>query len=195
MPSLKAFLNTAAAPLLALCLTGCGVQLGKYTSSGSFFDPLEPDFGIISIDRGAAVLSSSETNENLIAVILWCPGIKTRRPSGSSQMNGAFVTTRRFWWTTESGRLDFAYSWNRISDEISIAGRQFDRIRGNGFLVLRDRSDDWSVRQISDIPPRDDARGVLRAFQRKMPNDDFVAKLSVPFEVEGTNDGSTRARR
>lgn len=168
----------------ASCLAGCGIQLGKYSSSGSFFDPLKPDFGIISIDRGTPALRSSEKSQNLLAVILWCPGLETGPPSGSSQTNGTFVTTRKFWWTTGSGSVDFTYSWNRVSDKVTIAGRQFDRTNGNGFVVLRKFSGRWSVRQVSDIPPWDDARGVLRAFQRKLPRSDFVADLSIPFVVE-----------
>jgi len=183
MPSFKGLVNTLPM-IVALSLAGCGVQLGKYTSSGSFFDPLEPDFGIISIDRGTPTLSSSENNQNLIAVVLLCPDLRTRPPSGSSQTNGAFVTTRRFWWTTERGRLDFTYSWNRVTDRINIAGRQFDRSTGNGFLVVRDLAGDWSVRQICCIPLWDDARGILRVFQRKLPNNQLVAQLSVSFEVE-----------
>src|SRR2546430_7831929 len=93
MPCLRALL-IAAALIAALWSAACGVQLGKYASTGSFFDPLEPDFGVISVDRGTPALSSQDTNQNLIAVVLWCPGVKTRPPSGSSQMNGPFVTTR-----------------------------------------------------------------------------------------------------
>ncbi len=170
--------------LATLGLSGCGIQLGKYASSGSFFDPLKPDFGIISIDRGTPMFSASDKDQNLMAVILWCPGLKTRPPSGSSQTNGVFLTTRKFWWMTDAGKIDFTYTWNRVSDKVSIAGGRFDRTRGNGFVVYRDSAGRCSVRQVSGIPTREDARGVLRAFQRKLPSDDFVADLSVPFEIE-----------
>lgn len=182
-------LSVTAYLLIALSFSGCGVQFGKYASSGSYYDIIKPDFGIISIDRGTTAFTSSNKNRNLMAVILWCPGVETRPPTGSSQTNGVFLTERRFWWTTNAGRIDFSYTWNRLTDKVTIVGKRFDRAMGNGFVVGCDSTKQWSVRQVCEIPSEESARGVLQSIQHKLPKDDFVARLSVFFEVENGETG------
>lgn len=179
MPSLKALL-TAAALLGASFLVGCGVQFGKYASSGSFFDPLEPDFGIISIDRGTPVLSSSETNQNLIAVVMWCPGLKTEAHK---------------WMELLSPLVDSGGRQRAVGLTLPILGtayrtrsllRGVNSIEPRGMVLLF--SAIFLATGLCDKFPtfrRGMTRGgILRTFQRKFPKDDFVAKLSVPFEVE-----------
>jgi hypothetical protein len=163
---------------LACSLSSCGIQLGKYTVSSEGFEPLEPGFGIIAIDRGSSI-GASAPDVNLLCVIALCPGAKTHPPSNSSTTDSMFTSSRIYHWTTKSNKLVFAYRWNRSSDTVEIEGTHFNRTLGNTFIARCDGDGSWNVRQLSNISPMVDARGALREIQEKLPEDAYIASLSL----------------
>jgi hypothetical protein len=163
---------------LAAALCGCGMQLGKYTVSSAGFNLLEPEFGMIAIDRGNR-WGASSPDENLLCIVALCPGAKCRPPSDSSSADVMFTSSRRYSWTTESGKLAFSYRWNRSTDAVEIAGSRFSRAAGNVFIARCDGHGAWRVQQLSNINPTVDAHGVLREIQQKLPEDTYIASLSI----------------
>ena len=152
--------------LLAMVLSSC-VQLGKYSSVGSYSVLLRPEFGIISVDQGTRAFRSSDPVENLLAVIFLSPGVHAHPPTGGSATYGPFATTHWFYWTFGDERVTFDYRWNRLSDRVTIMGQHFDRTRGNGFVVRRNTGGSWSVEQMSDLPRFEGALGLLRFFRSR----------------------------
>ena len=170
-------LRTTVAITVALALSGCGLQLGKYTVSGSTFDLLEPEFGMIAIDRGTR-WGAASPDQNLVCIVALCPGAKIRPPSDSWNSNWMFTSSSGYSWTTEDRKVNFSYSWNRLSDNIDIAGSHFNRFAGNAFVARCDAQGEWRVQQISSVTAVD-PHDALRQIQRQLPDDSYIASLSI----------------
>lgn len=162
----------------AITLCSCGMQLGKYTVSSAGFHLLQPEFGVIAIDRGTP-FGSSSPDQNLLCIVLLCPGAKTHSPNDSSSADVMFTSSRTYNWSTDSGELSFSYRWDRRSDTVEIGGSRFSRSSGDTFIAHCDGHGSWRIQQLSDISAGVDASGALREIQKKLPDDPFVASLSI----------------
>ncbi len=137
---------------IALCAAGCGgAQEGKYANSGNREVAVLPGVGSILIARGAALRDSAIVGpeENLLYVLVVCPGLEGGSTGGRSNV-GRF--TSEYWrrWSTSAGEISLAFSWNRVTDTVHIAGREYDRGHGNAFVVRRDAATGaWSAYQVS----------------------------------------------
>jgi hypothetical protein len=166
--------------VLAMAISGCGVQFGKYQGSGGYFDLLSPDFGILAIDRGSP-WGSSEPEHNLLYIVMLCPGVKVHPPLGSSQSTGRFTSSQYCWWSTDSGQLTFSYSWNRVFDSVRVVGFTFDRASGNAFIARRSADGLWSVKQLSNVSEALDSSEALNQIKQQMAQDRYIAALSLPY--------------
>ncbi|MEP7249481.1 MAG: hypothetical protein ABI787_06870 [Spartobacteria bacterium] len=173
----KRYLAALSLGVTALAMTGCGVQLGEFFSSGVLCYSLKPSSGLISIERGNRWFHRRAVDGNLFCVLVLAPTLRFQ--TGPSFINGSFTSSRRFYWNSDSGPVTLSYDWNRLSDSVNIDGYSFSREKGNAFVVCRSPDQKWSVRQIAGVPSTADARAVVRHFQRNLPNDDFAPDLSL----------------
>jgi hypothetical protein len=162
---------------LALILCSCGLQLGKYTVSGSGFNVLEPGFGIIAMVHGRP-FAASTPDQTLLCIIALCPDLKTGPGGDSSSSAWTFTSSARYSWPTQSGKLTFGYSWNRATDKVEIADSHFSRAAGNVYVARCDGGGGWRVQQLSAVTALD-AREALREIQQKLPEDRYIAQLSI----------------
>jgi hypothetical protein len=170
------FITVAA---VAATLSSCGVQLGKFTSSGGFAG-LEPEFGILAYERGSP-WGSSGPDKNLLYIVVICPGVKVHPPSGSAQQIGRFTSSQRCWWSTDSGQIEFSYSWNRVFDSVRILGFGFDRAAGNAFVARRTSNGRWAVEQLAYVSTDLTLSEALRQIQRQLPQDRSVGGLTLAY--------------
>ncbi len=168
------FMTLAA---VAATFSGCGIQLGKFTSSGGF-TALGPEFGILAYERGRP-WESSGPDKNLLYIVVICPGVKAHPPSGSSGEIGRFTSSQHCWWSTNSGRIEFSYNWNRVFDSVQILGFSFDRTAGNAFVARRTTAGRWTVEQLASVPTDVSLTDALRQIQHQLPQDRSVALLTL----------------
>jgi hypothetical protein len=122
-------------------------------------------------------------------IVMLCPGTATRLPSSYSQSDGMFVSARYYQWSTDLGEIGVFYRWNRASDKVNIAGSTFARKAGNAFVARRAPDGRWLVQQLSSISPSATASDALRQIQQQLPEDEFVASLSILYDVEAITEG------
>jgi hypothetical protein len=136
--------------------------------------------GILALQRGRP-FGSSGSDENLLYIVMICPGLKAHPPLGSSQEMVTFTSSQHCWWSTNSGKIEFSYTWNRLFDSVRIVGFNFDRAAGNAFVARREIGGQWSVQQLAHVSGAVDVSEALRQIQRQIPQDRYVAGLSLPY--------------
>lgn len=167
---------------IAICAVSClGAQESKYANSGNRETAVLPGVGLILISRGAALRDSAVVGgeENLLYVLVVCPGIEGGSTGGGSNI-GRF--TSEYWdkWSTSAGEISLAYSWNRVTDTVHIAGREFDRGHGNAFVVRRDPATGaWSANQLPSIGPQLSPPDALRQIQSQLSDDPVISSLAI----------------
>lgn len=175
--SWKRYLSGLSMSVTALVMTGCSVQLGQFFSTSTLCYSLEPTSGLISIERGNRWFRRRAVDGNVLCVLVLAPTLRFQ--TGPSFLNESFTSSRRFCWNSDAGPVTLSYNWNRLSDNVNIDEHHFSRKMGNAFVVSRSPNRKWSVRQIASVQWTDDARAVLRHFQRNLPNEHFAADLSL----------------
>jgi hypothetical protein len=174
------FHRTLAA--IALCAATCGgAQEGKYANSGNREAAVLPGVGLILIARGAALRDSAVVGreENLLYVLAVCPGLEGGSTGGGSNVGRV---TSEYWyrWSTSAGEISLAFSWNRVTDTVHIADREYDRGRGNTFVVRRDAATGaWSAHQLSSIGPQLGPPDALRQIQSQLSDDPVISSLAI----------------
>ena len=150
---------------------GCdsGAQRGKYVQSGGGGGVLENDGGWIETFRGTAS-DNLEAPNQLLAAFLFVGNV---RPGGSGSI-GTYVSS----FDVKASTDHFAITWDRQSDVVSILDAQYDRSRGNVF-VLRMKDGALSSQQIATTLISDVKNDILAAVKQALPDDAEIQALAV----------------
>jgi hypothetical protein len=127
------------ASLLFLGCAGCGVHQGRYTVTGETFNAFENRVGGIAIvdGFGIAPTTADVESQDLLYIVIVGSTIEWRGPS-IDQNDRGIISVFNFSWTTDEGNLASSIEWNRNTDSVAIGKQEFDRQKGNEFLVTID---------------------------------------------------------
>jgi hypothetical protein len=162
--------------LLALLIIGCGVQRGRFVTTGDRSIALS-QVGVVDIVEGFSN-DKDAVSQDLIYVLVVCPDVKVHG-SGSGIDMEKYLKTRNYSWNTESGKISIQVSWNRDSDVVVIGGEKFGRNKGNVFVVRRKASGEIVGQQLPGLGTHADFSEVLGHVQQQMTNDQFIASLKL----------------
>jgi len=148
--------NFLAFVLLAFCVAGCGAQGGRFVTTGCQSNAITPNSGCIDIIAGYETKQTNAeagySEQNLLYVIFITAAFQDHG-SSSSDDYGKYVTTLVRAWTTDTGTLSASVLWNRQTDVITVGGREFDRTKGNVFIVKIDRDNKIEGEQSGELGP------------------------------------------
>ena len=168
--------------LVALALLGCddGAQHGRFVVSGSSSHVLSGVTGDLTLVRGNPTpLSPQSTGEQALLYILTiAPGVEASG-GGSSGKDGRTVSEWKWRWQTSKGEVAIALSWDRESDQVTAAGRTFNRQRGNAFVLVRDASGKVAVTQVGPLQGGLDIQSALGQIQSASPADSPARGVSL----------------
>jgi hypothetical protein len=141
--------------LLAIAVTGCGdgMQRGKFSSVRSETTPVAPEPGYASIYSGYALSPDGQATgdlQNLLFIVLVCPGAKGGANSGVEEQSDTFTST----YTYRIDNVATVVRWDRQADSIEFEGKFFDREKGNVFVVRRQQNRKLAVQQLSSLNPK-----------------------------------------
>ena len=165
--------------LLTVVVVGCGVQRGRFTTSGEDLRVLSSHPGCIDIVYGQAGERFNENSrplQNLIYLLVVCPDIQVQG-SGSSSDYGRYVTRITYTWDTRAGTISVPLLWDREADTVAISGQTYGRDKGNVFVVRRESNGRLAGQQLASLGPHAQFAEVLQHVRQQLTNDELIASL------------------
>jgi hypothetical protein len=132
----------------------------------------EPIGGIEIVDGfGNDPLNPTETvSQELLYSIITEPRLDLPGPSSQSS-DGTITSTLDFIWTSELG---CSILWNRKTDIVSIGNRDFDRQKGNTFLIAIASGGGNETRQLKGLITHCSFQQPLERAREQLPNDSRI---------------------
>jgi hypothetical protein len=180
----KSTIWVCAALVLVLVFStiGCGVQRGRFITTGETFDALVSPIGGIDIVSGyesASANSSGGINEqNLLYVFILTQSYQERGTTSSSDFD-KYVTAINYTWSTENGPLSTSIHWDRQADTVLIGARKFNRVEGNVFIVRVGTNAVASGQQLGSLGAHSNSQGVLDYLKKQLPNDAVISSAQI----------------
>lgn len=166
--------------LIALGIIGCGVQRGRYVTTGDSINPLLSPVGSIDIVDGYESKPAHETgmmnDQHLLYLFIITSGTQEHGSSSSSDY-GKYITTLSHTWNTEKGILSVSTHWDRQADIVSVGKSEFNRAKGNVFVVRFSTNGEVSGQQLGNIGAHANCREVLNYVQQQLPDDAAISSV------------------
>jgi len=167
---------------LVLGVFGCGVQGGRFVTTGSRSNALSSKAGCIDIVAGHEIKQTEETGianeQNLLYVLIITAGLQ-EYGSSSSNDYGKYVTTLNHTWNTDKGVFSISIPWNRQTDTVTIGNREFIRANGNAFLVRIDANAQITAQQMRSLGSHVSFQKALEDICQQVPNDESITSLKL----------------
>lgn len=168
--------------VLALGVVGCGVQRGRFVTTGDTGNPFLSPVGGIDIVDGYETKPAHETGilneQHLLYILTITPFVQEHGSSGDSDF-GRYITTLSQAWNTEKGAQTVSISWNRQTDTVTIGKQEFIREKGNVFIVRLNTNGEISGQQLADLGPHVRYQDVLKYIQQQLPNDELISSVKL----------------
>jgi hypothetical protein len=168
--------------VIALVAVGCGIQHGRFVTTGERFNAFSSPIGGIDIVDGYETKPAHETgilNEQHLLYILIITSAVQQHGSSSSSDLGKYVTTLRYTWNTEKGILTVSIPWNRQTDTVTIGKQEFVREKGDVFVVRLDANGEMSGQQFASLGSHIRNQDVLKYIQQQLPNDELISSVKL----------------
>jgi hypothetical protein len=167
--------------LLLLGIVGCDVQRGRFSVTSNSFSAFSSNIGGIDIVNGfgAKPFNTTDTDEqNLLYILIVGPSVQTH---GSSSASGfeKYVTTLDYSWNAEKSAFAVSIHWNRKTDIVVIGKQEFDREKGNVFVVRLDANSEMTSQQLTNLGSHDSFSEALKHIQQQLPNDQLINSLKL----------------
>jgi hypothetical protein len=162
-------------------MAGCNVQHGRFSTSTVRGAALSPYPGEIDIVSGASLTpihSERGDEQNLLYIIFVSPGVETHGSSSSDDF-GTYVTTLNRGWNTTNGSISVTAKWDRQADTVSVAKQEYNREKGNVFIVRCKGSGEISSQQLGSLGPHTGCQEVLQYIRQQLPNDQMIISLTL----------------
>lgn len=157
---------------------GCGVQSGRFVTTGNTGCPLLSPVGSIDIVDGYERKAALVNDEHLLYILIVTPAVHEHGSDSGSDYD-KYVTTLSHTWNTERGSFSVSIFWDRQTDVVTIGSQQFNRSNGDVFVVHLDTHGSVSGQQLPNIASHSNCRNVLRYIQEKLPNDKLVSSIQL----------------
>ena len=168
--------------VVALGVVGCGVQRGRFVTTGATLNSLSSPVGSIDIVDGYETKTAHETGilneQHLLYILIVAPGVQEHGSSSRSDY-GKYVTTLSHIWNTEKGTLTVSIPWNRQTDTAMIGKQEFVREKGNVFVVRVNANGEISGQQLASLGSHIRYQDVLKYIQQQLPNDELIASVKL----------------
>jgi hypothetical protein len=155
---------------------GCGMQQGRYTVTGNTYRAFAERVGGIDIVDGVANTPLDTTDAgspDLLYITIAGPRLHLHGTS-INRTDGRIISVFDFSWNSELGSLGSSMQWNRETDIVSIGKREFDRQKGNSFLITIDSHGVCEARQVSNFVTHCSFQEVLKRTREQTPNDNPI---------------------
>jgi hypothetical protein len=166
--------------LLLLGIVGCGVQRGRFVTTGDNENALLSPVGSIDVVDGYETKPAHETGilneQHLLYIFFITPCVQEHGSSGHSDF-GKYVTTLSHAWNTEKGVLTVSIAWNRQTDTVTIGKQEFIRENGNVFIVRLNADGEVSGQQLASLGAHISYQDVLQYAHQQMPNDELISSV------------------
>jgi hypothetical protein len=167
---------------IALAMTGCGQQRGRFTTTGSQYGALLPAIACIEIVDGEEVEPSQNSIvglQHLLYVVIVYPGAKQKTSEKASGNFDTYVTTLEHSWVTEDGLIKATIKWDRQADTVAIGKQRFNRKDGDVFILRMGANKEFIGQQLGRLGPRADFKEVLRYVREQQPEDKPISLLKL----------------
>ena len=163
--------------VVVLGVVGCGIQHGRFVTTGSTSNALLSPVGSIDIIDGYESKPAHDTgnlNEQHLLYILIVTSAVQEHGSSSHDDYAKYVTTLNHTWNTEKGTLTVSIPWNRQTDIVTIGKQEFVREKGDVFIVRVDANGEMSGQQFASLGSHIRYQDVLKYVQQQLPNDELI---------------------
>jgi hypothetical protein len=168
--------------VVVLGVIGCGVQRGRFVTTGDTGNPFLSPVGGIDIVDGYETKPAHETgilNEQHLLYVLIITSAVQEHGSHSSIDFGKYVTTLSYAWNTEKGVLAVSIPWNRQTDIVTIGKQEFIREKGNVFVARLNANGELSGQQFASPGLHVRYQDVLKYIQQQLPNDKLLSSVKL----------------
>jgi hypothetical protein len=162
--------------IVALAITGCDVQRGRFVSTGDTFEALSSPVGSLDIVDGYE--KGGMDDQQILYVLIVTPSVEVHGSSSGSDF-GQYVTTLHHSWITEKGIFTGSISWNRQADLVTIGNQQFVREKGDIFLVRLNAAGEISGQQFASPGSHISFQEVLKYIRQQLPNDALISSAKL----------------
>ena len=166
--------------LCVLGIVGCGVQGGRFVTTGSKSNSLSSNVGCVDIvvgyekktDRGEEL----PNEQNLLYVLIVAPEVQ-EHGSSSSNDYGRYVTTLNRSWSTDKGTVSISIPWNRQTDTVTIGKQDFSREKGNVFVVQLNPDGQITGKQLPSLGAHSNFTELLDYINKQLPTEELFSSL------------------
>ena len=159
-----------------------GSQLGRYSGGGggtlaSLISPKGGWPAEISVVKGYKLSREGHIEgeqQNLLYMVTGYPDANSSRSKSSDQQ---FISTRSWSWQTRGQTVSMSLSWDRRTDVVTAAGREFRRTKGNVFVFSVSPVGEVACRQLPPLGPSASGAEALHHVQRHCSDDTFLTSL------------------
>jgi len=161
---------------------GCGVQQGRFVTSGDQSKTLLSPLGSIDIVDGYATKSDQEPgvqyDKHLLYVLIMTSCVQEHGSSSESDY-GEYFTRLSHTWNTEKGLLTVSIPWNRQTDIVTIGNQKFNRKQGNVFVVRVNSNEQIFGQQLANPASEIGFQKLLEYIQKQLPKDKLIASIKI----------------
>jgi hypothetical protein len=167
--------------MMPLAMAGCGLQRGRFVTSGDQYAPFEQLAGCVHIVDGydpEATHKQSATPQHLLYILFISPCIRANG-SGANSDFGEYVTTISHTWNIEAGTLTASIRWDRQKDTVLIGTQKFSRDKGNVFIVRLLPGKEPIGQQLLSLNWNANFQQVLQYAMQQLPSDSLIGSLKL----------------
>jgi len=169
-----------------MCGAGCGFAVAaagcqpyRVICGGAERASTEPIEGELLIARGYDLQDRDLKGQehNLIYALILCPDLGPKEGMESSFQNDVKYTVFTRAYNTSTGWVRMELKWDVWNDVVWIAGKPYERARGNALVVIRWPSGATDVTQLPGPGPHVTRTGALEHFQRLMKSNALISSV------------------
>jgi hypothetical protein len=168
-----------------------GSQLGQFSGGGggtlaSLVSPKGGWPAEISVIKGHRLSHEGLVEgdqQNLLYMVTGYPDAEDAKSSDLKNSDQQFISTRSWSWQTRGETVTMSLSWDRRTDVVTAAGREFRRTKGNVFVFSVTPNGQVVCRQLPSLSPSASGAEAWRHVQRHCSDDPFLASLRLEIDV------------
>jgi hypothetical protein len=172
-------LAVGCAALVAVAVAAAGCQPYRVICVGAERASTEPIEGELLIARGYDLQDRDLKGQehNLLYALILSPDLGPTEGMWSSFQNDIIHTVFTRVYNTSTGWLRMELKWDVWNDIVWVAGKRYERARGNALVVIRWPSGATDVTQLPGPGPDVTPAGALEHFQRLMKTNALISSV------------------
>jgi len=171
--------SVGCAALVAVVVVAAGCQPRRVLCCGDSGASTEPIEGELLIARGYDLQDRDRQRQvqNLLYALILFPDLGPTEAMESSFQNKLKYTVFAISYNTSTGWVRMELKWDDWNDVVWIAGKPYERARGNALVVIRWPSGATDVTQLPGPGPHVTPADALEHFQRLMKSNALISSV------------------